>query len=263
MTIIVGTGPSSVEVPQLYGNTPAQARAILEEARPELGDRSSDYNGDVAEGSIFFQNPSEGQRVEPGTAVDVTVSLGVEPVEVPEVYGLSVAEAQATLSGVGLNSTAVEVEGDEAAGTALSTDPGVGATLDPGSTVTLYYSAGPPPVTTPSPTASARRPKHNPKTRSPPRIRHSPKQRPSPRRSPNRGRRATGSGDDKPAPKPTKPSGGQQDSGSGGGNSGPGSGGGTVEAAAVEAAAGAQGSEDSGRVLAGEPAMSQQRQVSA
>ena len=155
VTITVGTGPSSVDVPQLYGITPAQARSVLEEANLELGERSREYNTDVAEGSIFFQDPSDTERVEPGTAVDVTVSLGVEPVEVPEVYGLSLAQAQATLSGVGLNSNPVEVEGDEAAGTALSTDPGVGATLAPGSAVTLYYSAGPPPVTTASPAASS------------------------------------------------------------------------------------------------------------
>ena len=43
VTITVGTGPSSVAVPQLYGNTPAQARSILEEAHLTLGDRSSEY----------------------------------------------------------------------------------------------------------------------------------------------------------------------------------------------------------------------------
>ncbi|HEX2739794.1 MAG TPA: Stk1 family PASTA domain-containing Ser/Thr kinase [Rubrobacter sp.] len=155
VTITVGTGPSSVEVPELYGNTPAQAESILQQTGLKLGARTQDYSNDVAEGSIFFQDPSEGENVEPGTAVDVTVSLGPEQVKIPEVYGLSLAAAQTTLSNAGLNSTPVEVEGDEAAGTALSTDPGVGALLDPGSTVTLYYSAGPPPETTASPDASA------------------------------------------------------------------------------------------------------------
>ncbi len=154
VTITVGAGPSSVQVPRLYGNTPAQAESILQGAGLRLGTQSRDYNSDAAEGSIYFQNPSGGANVEPGSAVDVIVSLGPEQVEVPEVYGLSVAAAQTALSNAGLNSTAIEVDGDEAAGTALSTDPGVGAMLDPGSTVSLYYSAGPPPVTTPSPDAS-------------------------------------------------------------------------------------------------------------
>jgi len=155
ITITVGTGPSSVEVPRLYGNTPAQAESVLQGAGLKLGTQSQDYNSDVAEGSIFYQDPSGGQNVEPGSVVDVTVSLGPEQVVVPEVYGLSVTEAQTALSKAGLNSTAIEVKGDEAAGTAISTDPEVGTRLDPGSTVSLFYSAGPPPITTASPNASA------------------------------------------------------------------------------------------------------------
>jgi eukaryotic-like serine/threonine-protein kinase len=223
VAIIVGTGPSNVAVPQLYGNTPAQARSILEEAHLTLGEKSREYNGDVAEGSIFFQDPSDAERVEPGTAVDVTVSLGVEPVKVPEVYGLSVAQAQATLSGVGLNSNPVEVEGEEAAGTALSTEPGVGATLDPGSTVTLYFSAGPPPVTTASPTASpdaTAPPEDNPQ---PDEDQASPEATPEPQEKPDQEDRGSGTGNAKPAKAP-KPSGGQQDSGSGGGGTGGGGG---------------------------------------
>ncbi len=155
VTISVGTGPSSVQVPRLYGNTPSQAKAVLEGTGLKLGTQSKDYNNDVPEGAIFYQNPSSGQSVKPGTAVNVTISLGPQQVKVPEVYGLSLAAAQTTLSNAGLNSTPVEVKGDEAAGTALSTDPGAGAMLDPGSTVTLYYSAGPPPETTASASASA------------------------------------------------------------------------------------------------------------
>jgi beta-lactam-binding protein with PASTA domain len=155
VAITVSTGPSSVPVPQLYGKTPAQAESVLQGAGLRLGTQSRDYNNDVAQGSIYFQDPSGGENVEPGTAVDVVVSLGPEQVEVPEVYGLSVAAAQTALSNAGLNSSPMEVEGDEPAGTALATEPGVGAMLDPGSTVSLFYSAGPPPTTTASPDASS------------------------------------------------------------------------------------------------------------
>ena len=211
VTITVGAGPSSVDVPQLYGITPAQARSVLEEAHLKLGDRNREYNNDVAAGTIFSQDPSDAETVEPGSEIDVAVSLGVEPVEVPEVYGQSVAQAQATLSGVGLNSNAVEVEGDEAAGTALSTQPGVGATLEPGSTVTLYFSAGPPPVTTASPQAS-------PDATAEPEQEDQPDATPEPQATPE----PEDGGSD------TGPSGGQGNSGAGGGgvgNGGPGGGG--------------------------------------
>ncbi|HEY6689623.1 MAG TPA: PASTA domain-containing protein, partial [Rubrobacter sp.] len=216
VTIAVGTGPSSVPVPWLYGNTPAQAESVLQGAGLRLGSRSRDYNSDVAEGSIYFQNPSRGENVEPGTAVDVAVSLGPEQVDVPEVYGLSVDAAQTALSNAGLNSTPIEVKGDEPAGTALATDPGVGAMLDPGSTVSLFYSAGPPPATTASSDAS-------------PSPNSEPSQR-SDRATQDEGNTAVKPADKRPADRPQGNDRTQGNSGpgnSGQSNSGPGSSGGS------------------------------------
>ncbi len=158
VTIAVGTGPDTVRVPDVTGVTAAQAGEILEENGLVLGGQVEDYSETVPEGSIVFQDPGESESVEPGEAVDVTVSLGVEQVEVPEVYGISVEAAQARLSSVGINSDPIEVAGDEAAGTALSTEPGVGALVDPGSTLPLYYSAGPPEPTIVAPEQEASAP---------------------------------------------------------------------------------------------------------
>ena len=242
VAITVGTGPSNVTVPWLYGKTTAQARAILAGANLQLGNTTSDYTGEVAKGGIFFQNPSQGQSVEPGSAVDVAVSLGVEPVQVPEVYGLSVGDAQAKLSNVGLGSKPVEIEGDEAAGIAIYTDPGVGAALEPGSTVTLYYSAGPPPVTTPSPAASSSpnattEPGNQGKTED----QTKPEDQASPK--PDQGSQGNGNGNTRP----TKPSDKQQNPGSGGGgstgsNSGSGGGGNGGGGGGGDSAQGSKGS---------------------
>ncbi|MGH3105959.1 MAG: PASTA domain-containing protein, partial [Rubrobacteraceae bacterium] len=202
---------------------PAQAESELQGAGLTLGALSRDYSSEVAEGIIFFQNPSGGANVEPGTAVDVTVSLGPEQVEVPEVYGLSVAAAQTALSNVGLNSNPIEVEGDEAAGTALSTDPGVGAMLDPGSTVSLYFSAGPPPATTAPPDTS-----------SPPDAPSNPERSQGPDRQPRDERNTEAQPADENRPQrnerttPDNSGSGSSGQGSSGqGNSGPGSGGGS------------------------------------
>jgi serine/threonine-protein kinase len=151
VTIAVGTGPETVRVPNVTGVNESQARQILGEVELVLGSVVEDYSETVPEGSIISQDPGENESVEPGEAVDVTVSLGVEQVEVPEVYGVSVEVAQARLSSVGINSEPIEVAGDEAAGTALSTEPGVGALVEPGDTLPLYYSAGPPEPTVASP----------------------------------------------------------------------------------------------------------------
>src|ERR687894_2587681 len=118
VTITVGTGPATVKVPGLYGNTTDQAEGILADYELELGTVSEDYTDEVSEGQIYFQDPAEGTSIEPGSSVDVTVSLGVEQVEIPEVFGLTLEEAQATLENVGLLSSPVEVEDNEEAGTA-------------------------------------------------------------------------------------------------------------------------------------------------
>ena len=151
VTITVGTGPSTVKVPSVYGNTPNQAAEILADYELELGTVSEDYSSDVAEGQIFYQDPAEGESLEPGSAVAVTVSIGPEQVEVPGVFGLTLKEAQDALASVGLFSNAVEVEDNEPAGTALSTEPGAGVLVDPQSSVTLYYSGGPAEPATASP----------------------------------------------------------------------------------------------------------------
>jgi len=154
VTITVGTGPSTVEVPDLTGNSPDQAAAILQQAGLQLGAQTEVY-GDVAtEGTVVSQNPVAGVQVEPGTSVGISVSIGPQPVTVPEVYGLTLAAAKQAVANAGLYWEIFEIEGEEPAGTALSTDPVAGTQLDPGSTVVIYYSSGPPPeLTTPQPSA--------------------------------------------------------------------------------------------------------------
>jgi serine/threonine-protein kinase len=144
VTITVGTGPSTVQVPDLYGNNPEQAARILQGVGLELGQVSKDYNAALTGGLIFYQDPASKESVEPGSAVNVTVSLGPEPLAVPEVLGMELKTAQQTIANAGLKYTVFEVEDNEPAGTALSTDPPAGTLLDPGSTVTIYYSSGPP-----------------------------------------------------------------------------------------------------------------------
>jgi serine/threonine-protein kinase len=151
VTISVGTGPSTVEVPSVYGNTADQAAGVLEQAGLQLGKVSEDYSSEVAAGQIFFQDPAEGESIEPGSAVAVTVSLGPEKVQVPDVYGLTLAAAQQTVADAGFYYNVVEVTNDEPAGTALSTEPGAGTLLEPEATVTIYYSGGPPEPTAASP----------------------------------------------------------------------------------------------------------------
>ena len=147
VTINVGTGPSSVSVPDLEGSNLDQAATLLEDAGLELGAQDEAYS-DAAEGIIISQDPEAESEAEPGSAVGVTVSLGPEPVVVPNVIGYGVDDAAAEVANAGLTYQTFEYESDEPAGTVVSTDPEAGVELDPGTLVAIYYSTGPDPGAT-------------------------------------------------------------------------------------------------------------------
>jgi eukaryotic-like serine/threonine-protein kinase len=145
ITITIGTGPSTVEVPDLFSNTPDQAAAILADYELKLGTVYEDYSDGVVAGQIIYQDPAAGERAERGSAVAVTVSLGPAPIPVPNVIGKNVDSAAQTVANAGFSYALVKTRSDAPTGSVVSTDPQPGTQLDPGFTVTLYYSSGPPP----------------------------------------------------------------------------------------------------------------------
>jgi eukaryotic-like serine/threonine-protein kinase len=151
VTITVGTGPSSVQVPNLYGITPDQAAGILEEIDLELGEQTEAPSDEVVEGQIIEQQPAAGAAVDPGSEVSVTISSGPELRTVPNVVGQSAEQAQAELWNAYFASTVVTVPSDEPEGTVVSTDPPAGTRADwRAITVTVNVSAGPRPEPAPS-----------------------------------------------------------------------------------------------------------------
>lgn len=150
--ITVGTGPNLVQIPNLYGNTPAQATEILNNAGLELGSQDSANSPDVTAGGIMAQSPAAGESLESGSEVGVTVSEGPEELQIPDVAGQDLTTAQQNMWNAGFAYNPVEVQSDEPANTVLSTDPPAGTMLDPWAReVTINYSAGPPPDPAPAP----------------------------------------------------------------------------------------------------------------
>lgn len=81
VTIYVSKGKedTSVEVPDLTNSTLAQAKSKLQAVGLKLSDSVSyEYDSSVAKNKIISQTYTAGTKVEKGTTVAVTVSLGVE-----------------------------------------------------------------------------------------------------------------------------------------------------------------------------------------
>ena len=138
--LYVSTGPSTVAVPDVVGQTQDDAVAALEDAgfTTSVEEQASD---DVEEGLVISTNPNGGTEVAPGTEVTVVVSTGPEDVEVPDVAGLTADEATSVLEAVGLTITVVDDPDDpDPDGVVIYQDPAAGEIVPSGTDVTVEMS---------------------------------------------------------------------------------------------------------------------------
>lgn len=132
-----------IEIPNLAGETEAQAVTILEglDLEPELRQEAS---ADVEEGIVIRTDPAAGTVVEAGRLVLVYVSAGVEPVEVPTLIGETRERAEALINEAGLTVGTVTERADPEAepGIVVDQSPVAGIERDPGEPVNLVVSTG-------------------------------------------------------------------------------------------------------------------------
>ncbi|HET6214871.1 MAG TPA: PASTA domain-containing protein [Micromonosporaceae bacterium] len=123
-----------VSVPDVRTMLETQARSTLETAGLVFGlDLAID--GTVP-GRVIAQDPVPGARVPRGTRVNVRVAR-TPPVSVPDLIGLTEAEARAALDAVGLFATIALVRDGSGPGKVVGQDPAPGTTVARGTTVTV------------------------------------------------------------------------------------------------------------------------------
>ena len=137
----VSGGPGTVLVPTVRNLPQAQAIDELEERglRANVDRLSSE---EVRAGLALRTVPSAGTEVERGERIQLFISSGPELVAVPGVIGLSSDSAEAQISAAGLVPAVQELESEEPEGEVIGQDPGAGAELRLGSTVTITVSTG-------------------------------------------------------------------------------------------------------------------------
>jgi serine/threonine protein kinase len=134
-----------VLVPKVVGLQLADARTALEAKGFTVPDNGITRIADSTKdpGTVVAQDPPEGQQVDKGTAVHLTVVKAPGDVAIPPVQGLAADQAQALLKAAGFNVVpAEEASADIEAGKVTRTDPPEGTSQPLGSDVTMFVSTG-------------------------------------------------------------------------------------------------------------------------
>ncbi|HUF01011.1 MAG TPA: Stk1 family PASTA domain-containing Ser/Thr kinase [Gaiellaceae bacterium] len=142
-------GSGTVAVPYIVGLEEARAESLLEESGLVPNVRRVP-SSDVEEGLVIDQDPEQGTRVDRESVVVIDVSSGKPEVTVPNVVGLSVESAVATLTQNGLTAQVVEVFSDRDAGTVTAQQPRSNTVVVEGTSVRVNVSKGARPITVPS-----------------------------------------------------------------------------------------------------------------
>lgn len=138
----VSRGPERYGVPELTGYTEDQARQLAESQNLRIGNIEESYSESVAEGTIISFEPAAGTQLRPDSPINLVISLGREPIEVPDVVGSTAEDAEQAITDRGLTPAATEAFSEEIPeGSVISQEPAEG-TLYRGDTVNYVVSKG-------------------------------------------------------------------------------------------------------------------------
>lgn len=130
-------------VPNVIGQQEDAARALLEGADFTVRTEYEE-NPDFEDGEVSGQDPAAGSELEAGGEVTLTVSSGEQRVEVPEVVGLTEADARSLLGDAGFRDIRPEpvFDPDAEAGEVVAQNPAAGDEAPLSATITLQISQG-------------------------------------------------------------------------------------------------------------------------
>ena len=143
VTMVVSVGPTPVQVAPVVGFTEGRAVGRLEGQGFVVVVRPA-RDESVGAGRVISQTPPEESAAPRGSTVELVVSVGPEPIEMPRVIGSTRDRAEGLLEGLELDvETTTVVDSDVEAGIVISQTPSPGTEINPGRTVQIVVSEAP------------------------------------------------------------------------------------------------------------------------
>jgi eukaryotic-like serine/threonine-protein kinase len=150
ITVVVSRGKERYPMPGVLGISEEDARNALEANNLVVGDVTKRFSETVEEGLVMSASAREGTKLRRDTEVDLVVSKGREPIDVPTVVGARASDARAALTDLGLQVGATrQYDANVPKGVVISQTPTEG-TLYQGDAVDIVVSQGPPLAEVPS-----------------------------------------------------------------------------------------------------------------
>ena len=145
VTLVLSLGPPPVDVPNVVGKEFEKARDLLRAAKLKVGEVTRAYNESFDEDRVVRQSVRGGSQAPQGSDVNLIVSRGPAPKPVPDVVGLAEDRATERLQAAGfLAASDGEYSRRVDEGKVISQEPSSDSELQPGSTVSIVVSLGPP-----------------------------------------------------------------------------------------------------------------------
>jgi serine/threonine-protein kinase len=160
VTVYVSSGPAQVSVPEVTGQSEAEAKASLRAAGLQPGTITHQEAPTAQAGTVLSQSPAAAASVPSGRPVDLAVAQAPRETSVPRVVGRREELAQGELVGAGFKPRTQKrtVTKPEEAGIVLQQSPPGGTKAKPGSTVTITVgelsAQTTPSTTTPAPSTT-------------------------------------------------------------------------------------------------------------
>ena len=140
---ILSRTPATIAIPDVTGQTVAEAKETLKKANFEIGEEKSEASEKVEEGRIIRTDPEAGKTRKEGSKINLVVSSGKQSFQLSNYIGRKSTDVIAELKQKKVPENLIKIEEEESseseAGTVLRQSPAAGTTYDlsKASTITL------------------------------------------------------------------------------------------------------------------------------
>ena len=126
--------PATISIPNVAGQTVAEAKEALKKANFEAGEEKSEASDTVAEGRVIRTDPEAGSSRKEGTKVNLIVSSGKQSFQLSNYVGRKYTDVVAELKDKKVPENLIKMEEEESSesepGTVLRQTPAAGTTYD-------------------------------------------------------------------------------------------------------------------------------------